>query len=660
MNSQKYEKLIELAAKSGYDKRKDVRAAIFRAVLHDDEDFLEAIEQKLIAKAEDTPNYFPMNKDSDFPGDVKIGKTSWGSQVRIDSSTWTPSLILGSTRSGKSTLITRIAHEIKMNTDAALLFYDPKRSLRSLTKIHDDIYAVSLDKFPFNPFSATKSLTKKWLQDFAGVISQTGDLLTGSRSFILSVLKDLKSKFENKDRQPTMFDFLTEAQKKQLQFPFSNPSYKYGARICNRLEGKLFGFHDTFAYEYGCSVEEILNPSTNIILEADGLDPILSKMVFLEILFSIYYHQLSTGNRGKGIDIFVFIDEAEEILGQAAQKNRALGVPLINRLWERATELKIGLIASVHTTRINPTVRENAKSRFCFNLSSSEDVAKVARDYGLNEDQQEEIEDLKPGEVVAKLKGEFHEPFKMKVDYISLEPVSDKEIHQDNKKLWSKIRDQIVPWQGEQKTKAEKSKQDKEQVSKSSHVLLENIAKFPYLSISQRKDKLGWSNSKLSRVRKKLRQQGYIRKKKLNKPEGGRGSSLTLLEATGKARNYLTNEGIRTKYIGRGGAVHSYYMQWFVDNLKAKNVDVSYETDLGGISVDLFIVKQSGKTQAIEVDVSSTTNTLDKLEKLLEMVDRVLIVSNKKVLVDEFKEKIKEMSIDQDRVSVRKIQEIEF
>lgn len=137
---------------------------------------------------------------------------------------------------------------------------------------------------------------------------------------------------------------------------------------------------------------------------------------------------------------------------------------------------------------------------------------------------------------------------------------------------------------------------------------------------------------------------------------------MTLLELTGKALKYLKEEGIKAKYIGRGGAAHSYYMQWFLDNLKTMGVDVSYETELGGVSVDLYIIKQSGETQAIEVEVSSKIQTLQKIRSkgLLDKVDRCLIACDKKVLVDEFKQEIEEMNIDQDRVRVRKIQDIEF
>nr|AGF92868.1 hypothetical protein FLSS-2_0029 [uncultured organism] len=278
---------------------------------------------------------------------------------------------------------------------------------------------------------------------------------------------------------------------------------------------------------------------------------------------------------------------------------------------------------------------------------------------GLNEDQAEILEELDVGEAVMKVKGKWDEPFLVKVDPVELSNVSDREVREHSKNFLKEMEEYVVP--REKKTSERKSKKEKsEEVTKQEHLLLENIARFPYLSISERKEKLGWGNSRLSNMRKKLRSKGYIRKKRLKKPEGGRGSTLTILEATGKARKYLKEQGIKTKYIGRGGAVHSYYMQWFLDNLKRKSVDVSYETDIGGISVDLFIVKRSGKTQAIEIEVSSSENTLNKLKKLLEMVDRVLIVSDKKVLVDDFKQGIEEMNIAQDRVSIKKIQDIEF
>jgi len=360
----------------------------------------------------------------------------------------------------------------------------------------------------------------------------------------------------------------------------------------------------------------------------------------------------------------IFMDEAEEVLGHG-DRNLGLGVGTINKIFERSKELQIGLVASAHSTRINPVVGENARARFCFNLSSAKDIKNVSEDLGLKEDQEDEISSLKPGEAVVKIKDQRQDPFKIKVDPVLLEDISEKEIKARNKELWKKVKQLITPREEKKEKSSQKKSSNKRttkhgEMDKNSHVLLESIARFPYLSITERKDKLGWSNSRLSKTRQKLRKSGYIRKKRLQRPEGGRGSTMTILEATDKALDYLEKEGVETNYIGRGGAVHSYYMQWFLDNLKDKNVDVDTEVTLDNVSVDLFLVKKSGETQAIEIEVTSADNTLNKLESLLQKVDKVLIACSSKVLVDEFMESLEEMDIEQDRVSVKKIQEIEF
>mgnify|MGYP000019880034 CR=1 FL=1 len=666
MLSRKYEELIELAEKSGNGQDPILKKKILDATLHENEKLIELLERNLIELAERAPNPFPKDYERDFGGNILVGESSWNNEVYVTLDDLAHTTIWGATRQGKSVLLGRLATEIMENTNATVLIFDPKRSQRSLVNTQDRLYSVKLNNFPFNPFSLFEANQKAWLQEFAGLFAQTGDLMTGSRSFILDTLKSLESLFKSKNSQPTIYDFLEEVKRQQGKSPVSSPTYRYAERVSNRTKALLYTFEDTFNYETGFPIRELLDPSTGLILEYDGIDPLYAKTVILLIIQSVFHYQMVKGNRGGEIDLVVMLDEAEEILGHGRTKTEGLGVEVVNKLYERSKELQIGLISAVHHSRINPVVRENARSRFCFNLSSSDDIKNVAKDFGLNEDQEKIIEDLEVGEAVAKVKGQREAPFKIKVNPVKLEDIPEKEIKARNKELWKKVKQFITPREEKKKEKSSQKKSTNkkttkhEEIDKNSHVLLESIARFPYLSISKRKDKLGWSNSRLSKTRKKLRKSGYIRKKRLKKPEGGRGSTMTILEATDKAVDYLKEEGVETNYIGRGGAVHSYYMQWFLDNLKDKNVDVDAEVTLNNVSVDLFLVKKSGETQAIEIEVTSADNTLDKLESLLQKVDKLLIACSSKVLVNEFMDSLEEMDIEQDRVSVKKIQEIEF
>ncbi len=659
MNWQKYEELLDLAAKSGYDKDSRIKLKIFNAIMHDNEDYLDSIEKKLIAYAEDNSNPFPKDQEKDFTGPIEIGRSSWGSKVSLSPNDLAHTTIWGATQQGKSVLLGRLTLEIMNNTNASVLIFDPKRSLRSLTTLEDRIYSMRLDKFPFNPFSIFESGSKSWLQEFAGLFAQTGDLMTGSRSFILDTLKSLESRFKNKKSYPTMFDFLEEVKRLQSKSSGNSPTYRYAERVGNRTKALLYTFEDTFNYEVGFPIEKLLNPSSSLILEYDGVDPLYAKTVALLIIQSAFHYQMVNGNRGGEIDLFVIIDEAEEILGRGGNQVDGLGVEAVNKLYERSKELQIGLISAVHHSRINPVIRENARSRFCFNLSSSEDIIQVAKDFGLNEDQEKVIEDLEVGETVVKVKGQREDPFKAKIEPVPLPETSDTKLKKHNKSFLKKIRKEVVPRREQQKKKSKEDKEETSELEMEENNFLTNIAKWPFLSLAERRKKLGWGNNKIKRISDQLRNKGLIRKKKLK--TGGRGRPKTLLELTSKAINYLKSNNVKPKQSeGRGGVIHLYWVTRISEFLEKNDYDVRTEVKLGKVITDVLAVDKKGTRLAVEMEVTSAKNTLSKLPKLLNKVEKAIIVVNKKALMKEFEEGLEDQNVNRGSVELRKAQEMDL
>ncbi|MEF8847468.1 MAG: DUF87 domain-containing protein, partial [Candidatus Paceibacterota bacterium] len=293
-----YERLLELAEKAGYADSPGVKKAILQVALRGDEEKAEALEKKLLLYAENNPNPFPKGTEKEFNGPLLLGETSFGYDVRAHPSDLSHTLIAGETQSGKSVTKGRIARELNKKTDTSALIFDPKKSYRSLTRELDNLFVIKLNRFPFNPFSAFKSEKEVWLQDFAGILAQTGDLMTGSRSFILDVLDSLTDRFESKNRPPTMFDFNEEVNNLKNQSRPNSKTHRYGETTENRVKALLYIFKRAFNYYRGFPLEKLLEGSVNLVLEYDRIDPIYAKTFILWVIQSLYNYQLSEGNRG--------------------------------------------------------------------------------------------------------------------------------------------------------------------------------------------------------------------------------------------------------------------------------------------------------------------------------------------------------------------------
>lgn len=662
MDARIYSYLEELAAKSGVQEKPAVKLLIFKAALWHEKkpEFTGRVERMLIELAEKEPTSFLRPPPGELTGPLHLGFNQWSGQVGLEPSSLAHALILGMTQVGKTTMLARLIDQFIKKTGIATLSFDPKKSLRGIVSDHQAVDVARLDELKFNPLKvnfADEGMQKRWLFDCWGIITYGGDLLTGSRSFGYKVLQKTFDDFKNKKRFPSMYDLLDKVNEEKKRYPPSSPTYRYADRVANRLEALLFAFSDSLDCSQGIPLEYLLRSDSHLILEWDGLDPSLAKTFALLLIQGLYHRKLVEGDRGQGIDIAIFIDEAEEFLSQGI--NKAKGVPFISKLLERGKELGLAIILALHHTRIHPSIRENAASRFSFSLSSSKDVQNVAQDMGLTEEQADAIEDLEVGELVAKVKGKWDEPFTVMVEPINLEVVSDKEASEQSQEFKQRMEQSVKPRETKEPQAAEEETEEEKELDLEEEVLLANIAQSPFLSLTDRQDKLGWGAGKLNRKIKKLRGR-YIRKKRLTK--GGRGSTITLLELTGRALDYLEENGIEAQQgRGRGtGIIHTFWLLHLITYLEKNDYDVREEVEVNGTVSDLVAADKEGNLLAAEVEVSDAGNTLNKLEKLLSGVDKVLIVCNSKKLVEDFQRGLEEISFETEEVYVRRAQEMDL
>jgi len=624
--------LEKLASLSGTQNDWRIRRMIHKANRLKDRnpEYSESVERRLLQLAEVQPTPFPRPPIFSLQaGNLMIGRNKWSGPFNIEFSALKHGLFLGKTRTGKTTAFAKVLLEIVEKTDIPTLSFDPKNSLRGIIKHDPRFYPVRLDEIKFNPFQIfvqDKKLQKRSIMDLWGIFARSSDLLVASRSFGFKIIRELLEEFEDKDSIPTLYDFRYKVKERKARLSPTSLEAKYAERILNRLDSLLFAFGDTFDCQRGFPTEEFMNPENHPILEWSGIDPSLCRTLILMLSQALFNKKLSSEKEVFNKEILIAMDEAEEIIGFESQYDRSKkGTPFISKLLERGSGLGMGFIFSSHHTKLTSTIFENLNSRFCFNLSSSDDVKKIASDMGLNKEQSEVIEELGVGEIVAKVSGKRDQPFTAKINPVSLPKISDQEVKKHSQYFLDDMYDKVVPRSKKKKPDKAKDTEDHLKLNMDENILLSSIADFPFLSTSKRRDHLNWGSNKITRISGKLRNAGLLRKKKLR--TSGRGRARVLFELTGKSLDYLKKQGVKPKQSeGRGGVIHLYWVTKIKDFLEVKNYDVRKEVKIGQVIVDLLAIDKKGTRLAVEVEVTSAKNTASKLPEILKNVDKVVVV----------------------------------
>lgn len=466
MQDKIYQILEDEAAKLGIQDVRKVNNMIRIAanVYEDDPEFANALFHRFKKHEQIRSTPFTLPPKNKLKAPIEIGTDIRGNPVGISKDETGHSLLTGRTQVGKSTTMARIGYEVnKTYQDVAMIFVDPKKSQRGLIRHIPNLYPIRLDDLKFNPLSASfenKRTQKLWISQAWSIIAREGDLLTGSKEFGLKVIKELLDEFRNKGFPPTIFDLLSKVKEKAISIPRSSPEFKYAERFSSRIEGLLFSWEETFDCRRGFPIQEFLNPKRHILLETDGIPENHALTLILLLLNSIFHYNMTHGLRGSGVKLMVFIDEAESFIGYDSKYDKSKkGSSFSNLLLERGKELGFALIMSIHQTAVSEFAFGNLNMRVSMDLSSSNDVSKIASDMGLNEDQAEILEKLEVGQAVMKVKGKWDEPFLVKINPIELENVSDQEVRQHSRVFLREMEEHVVP--REKKTKEKVSGEEK-------------------------------------------------------------------------------------------------------------------------------------------------------------------------------------------------------
>lgn len=219
--------------------------------------------------------------------------------------------------------------------------------------------------------------------------------------------------------------------------------------------------------------------------------------------------------------------------------------------------------------------------------------------------------------------------------------ISDEEIRKHNQPLLDRLNKKVVPRSEPLFGKKTKEEEDKSGLLSLEEVkFLEHLNEFPLLSTTQRKNKLGFSTSKQSRIRKKVASLGYTRQIKVNR--GGRGGVIKLIALTEKGKAFLKKKGVKVRKH-RGGLEHFYFVQAAAGFYEGKGWKILREEKMGKVYVDLLAVKK-GISKVIEVETSNNQGTSKKIPIIYDQVDEIVIAAStgklKKKLAREVKDEL--------------------
>lgn len=150
------------------------------------------------------------------------------------------------------------------------------------------------------------------------------------------------------------------------------------------------------------------------------------------------------------------------------------------------------------------------------------------------------------------------------------------------------------------------------------NTFLESIDKEPFLSVIERRTKLGWDDRRYTNVVDEL-----CRKKKIEivRVRLGRGSPRILYQRPG------TVPGVK----------HEFYVNWLAESLTAKGYDIRKNKDGPDIEV-------RDRSTVIEVELG-TSNISGNLKRNLQEFDRVIVCSDDSKLIEALSAKSKENRI---------------
>jgi energy-coupling factor transporter ATP-binding protein EcfA2 len=340
----------------------------------------------------------------------------------------------------------------------------------------------------------------------------------------------------------------------------------------------------------------------NVIIDLHALDKLVAygselRLIYNTITTYFLRKMLNRGTCDWVENIFV-ADEAQLLVPKILHKI------VVTESWpatEFATRLRkrgCGLVLITQSpSNIEKDIFKNVATKVAFRLQHQEDIKLIAEaagftdytEYGYLSDR---FVRLPRKSAIVVTSG--HEPF--------LVTAADFEIENHN------ISPEIAEVEEE---KIEESDPDEQ-------IFLENVEREPFLSVTERRLKLGWRNEKYVKIVDELLQKRKIERVKVKL---GKGSPKILYQTPGRVPSVK----------------HEFYVNWIFDYLKSRGFSCKKNSE--GPDIEIPEIKT-----AIEVELGKS-NMYGNIRNDSQKFDRVIICSDQKRVLEVLSNEIKDPKI---------------
>lgn len=507
--------LIEISRLSNEGERNRTKKLLKALFYDEDYELLNDVEEHLFLKArkqliEQDP-FFPYPKSEEVKGDLKLGHViatmdSFGLEIN---QLQRNILISGAHGTGKTNLINVLIGNLVRKGIPFLKIETAKQRDRNLIKRFPKIKVIRSGNFYFNPLKGplnTRPIT--WLGDFVDAYCHEMDLMQRSKSYVVNALDKayrIFGVYEGSGNYPTLEDLML-IMSEELWRPGSRQD-DFLLRNIQRIQKLLVLTENMMRCSSGYQIEKPLDDQ--VIIELGDRSEDVKNFVSIMLFTYILRHMISEGVSG-GLKHVMIFDEAKRIFDVNLEKNFQMGIPPIDFLVSYAREYGEGLIlADQEPSKLTNSIKANSNCKISYMVSGHE-TGEVSRMFGLDDKQKEVFMQLTTGIALVKMDEKFTAPFLVQIDHLPIEDeVSEVEVIEHSRPFINNLKSDVRPRSTILIKKVEKKKKS---LSRDAEMFLISIAKDPFLSITERRDKLGMTNYKLQKVLRELVVKGYVKK----------------------------------------------------------------------------------------------------------------------------------------------------
>jgi len=346
-------------------------------------------------------------------------------------------LTVGASGTGKTTLHYNIINQV---TTPCWIF-DRKQDYRHLIHETSDVLVLPSNRLRFNPLQPPENVgLLRWAMVFSEIFSHAGDLLSGSKNYILTHIVQLYKEYNLfRDRSPPypcLHDL--EALIKSDKVNYVRKESNYRDTVLNRLEPMTTVTGPIFDCSQGYNLEDLMKMNV-VVFEFGGLNRDIQNFI-QEILFAwIYEYLFHNGSRNGELSLLLVWDEAKQAFSYKKEQSDAAGIPEIDDLTARAREFGLGIMAAdQEATKLTDSLKANTDTKVLLPVKDQKQFDSIADSMQLTSIQKRYIQDLDVGQAVVQHGG--NKPVPVDLRYVDVEKaVSDEELRQHEEDKWDSL-----------------------------------------------------------------------------------------------------------------------------------------------------------------------------------------------------------------------------